>query len=424
MQGKAEGLYLFVRHSSDCRYYPTQCDRNESRHCNCIKYLRGTAADGTRLRKSTGTASWQKARKYLARQIEIHDPNNRSILASIIGDDAALADQQQTVKAAVADYMQSKHGTNRRYETIKQEVTLLERQFIAWCATQGIVYLSELTLDKITKFRNTWQNNGATTNRKSSRLRSFFRYCERRHWIKDNPAELLESSKETSPQTDHFYPEEFEKILDATYASHEWQGGRDFKHRADRVRALLLFMRWTGLAIIDTVRFEKSRMAQDKDGIWMVNLHRTKTGSWVQVAIPPEVAQAVLAVPAMSPRYFFWSGNGDPQTACKGWRRCLSKVFTQAKLKRDERKLRCHLHMFRDSFAIEKLEAGVSMEEVSELLGHASIAVTQRHYKPFDRRTQERLKKASMADWHLIQKKPSPRKKARVIAMAATSGPS
>jgi hypothetical protein len=36
-------------------------------------------------------------------------------------------------------------------------------------------------------------------------------------------------------------------------------------------------MRWTGLAIIDVVRFEKYRLAQDAEGVWMVKLHRTKT---------------------------------------------------------------------------------------------------------------------------------------------------
>src|SRR5579875_1132157 len=424
MQGKSEGLFLCTRHSPDCKYHSkVEFDRDESRRCRCVKYVRGTAPDGTRIRQSTGTTSWEKARKFLARLIEKHDPMNRSLLASIIGDDTEIAAKQQTVKAAVADYMESKYGTNRRYETIKQEVTLLERQLLDWCAKQGIVYLGELNLDKVTKLRNSWKNSGATTNRKASRLRAFFRYCERRRWIKDNPAELLESSKENSTQTDHFYPEEFDNLLDATYVSHQWQGGRDFQHRSDRVRALLLFMRWTGLAIIDAVRFEKWRLKQDSDGVWMVKLHRAKTGSWVQVAIPPEVAEAVLAVPAMSDTYFFWSGNGDPQTACKGWRRCVTKVFKAAKLKRDGRPLRCHLHMLRDTFAIEKLEAGVRMEEVSELLGHANITVTQRHYKPWDRRTQERLKKASMADWQQIQKqRPSPPRKARALTMAKTTG--
>lgn len=163
-------------------------------------------------------------------------------------------------------------------------------------------------------------------------------------------------------------------------------GRAGFQHLSDRVRALLLFMRWAGLAIIDTVSFrEASRPARRRYGTWMVKLHRTKTGEWVQVAIPREVAEAVLGVPSMSDTYFFWTGHGQPQTACKGWRRCIGKVFKAARLKRNGKLLRCHLHMLRDTFAVEKLEAGATMEEISKLLGH--------------RRTQERLKRASMLDW-------------------------
>ena len=320
--------------------------------------------------------------------------------------------------------MESKHGTNRGYETIKQDVTLLERQLLTWCKEQGIVYLAELTLDNITNFRNRWKNKGTTSNRKASRLRGFFRYCKVRRWIKENPAELLEPSKEDAVPTDHFYPEEFEKILDATYVSHEWHGGHDFRFRSDRIRAVLLFKRWTGMAIIDVVRFEKFRLVQDQDGDWVVKLHRTKTGEWVEVTIPPEAAQAVLALPPLSEEYFFWSGRGEPQTACKGWRRCLAKVFKAADLKRNGKKLRCHPHMLRDTFAIEKLEAGVLMEEVSKLLGHANIGITQKHYQPWDRRTRERLKRASKADWGQIEKhKPAEKKqRPKLVVMAKAAG--
>ena len=425
MRGKSEGLFIAIRHSSDCQYHgKAEFDRNETRRCNCVKYVMGRAADGARIRQSTGTYSWEKARKVLARLIEKHDPTNRSLLASLIGEEPRIAATQKTVQEAVADYMESKHGTNRHYETIKQEVTLLERQLLEWCACRGIVYLAELDLEGITKFRNSWGNNGVTSNRKASRLRGFFAYCQRRRWIAENPAALLESSIENSVPTDHFLPDEFAKILDATYISHEWRGGNDFEHRSARTRGLLLLMRWTGLAIIDAVRLERFRMAQDTDGVWMVKLHRTKTGEWVQVAIPPQVAEAIIGVPPLNQTYFFWSGNGEPQTACKAWRRSLMKVFKAAQLKRHGKPLRCHLHMLRDTFAIEKLEAGATMEEVSKLLGHSSLATTQRHYMPWDRRTQDRLKRASMVDWHQLQTiEPSPKKRTeKVLSLAKAAG--
>jgi len=37
-------------------------------------------------------------------------------------------------------------------------------------------------------------------------------------------------------------------------------------------------------------------------------------------------------------------------------------------------------HMLRDTFAVEMLLAGVPLEKVSKLLGHRSIAITERYY--------------------------------------------
>jgi len=57
--------------------------------------------------------------------------------------------------------------------------------------------------------------------------------------------------------SDSWFPKtEFQRIVDATYAYGEWRGGRDFHFRADRLRALVLLMRWSGLSIQDGVTHE------------------------------------------------------------------------------------------------------------------------------------------------------------------------
>jgi integrase len=45
---------------------------------------------------------------------------------------------------------------------------------------------------------------------------------------------------------------------------------------------------------------------------------------------------------------------------------------------------------FRDTFSVELLLAGVLMEEISILLGHSNIKITQQHYSPWvgDRQLQ------------------------------------
>jgi hypothetical protein len=53
--------------------------------------------------------------------------------------------------------------------------------------------------------------------------------------------------------------------------------------------------------------------------------------------------------------------------------------------------------MLRHMFAIEKLNADASLEDVSLLLAHPSIKITERHYLKLHQRRQERPKWPSSA---------------------------
>jgi len=85
-------------------------------------------------------------------------------------------------------------------------------------------------------------------------------------------------------------------------------------------------------------------------------------------------------LPNSHPSYFFWSGNGDPRSAAKAFQRSYWKLFKLAKIQKpDGTPKRCHPHMFRDTFAVELLLAGVPLDQVSLLLGHSSVKITERH---------------------------------------------
>lgn len=47
--------------------------------------------------------------------------------------------------------------------------------------------------------------------------------------------------------------------------------------------------------------------------------------------------------------------------------------------------------MFRDTFAVESLLAGVPIDQVSLLPGHSSMKATEKHYGPFVKARQEQL---------------------------------
>ena len=64
--------------------------------------------------------------------------------------------------------------------------------------------------------------------------------------------------------------------------------------------------------------------------------------------------------------------------------------------------------MFRDTFAVEMLLAGVPIDQVSILLGHASVRVTEKHYSPWVRARQDQLEKSVQSAWQLLPVRISP----------------
>jgi integrase/recombinase XerD len=116
-------------------------------------------------------------------------------------------------------------------------------------------------------------------------------------------------------------------------------------------------------------------------------LYQAKTGEHVSVLIPSDVTKALLAVKHRNPKYFFWRGTSKVSSITGFWRARLAKVFKLAGVTG-------HPHRFRDTFAVSLLEVDVSIENVSRLLGHQSVRVTEKHYSPWVKTRQEALDKA------------------------------
>jgi len=160
-------------------------------------------------------------------------------------------------------------------------------------------------------------------------------------------------------------------------------------------------MRWAGLAIRDACTLKRERLGADNS----VFLYRAKTGHPVRVLLPPEVAEALRNAPpghASHPDYFFWSDNGLPKSAVADWQRVYRRVFATMNLPIDPetgKTKRAHPHMFLDTFAIEMLLSGASLDQVAMLLGHKSVKTTERSYMPWVRARQEMLHATVKRAW-------------------------
>ena len=96
-------------------------------------------------------------------------------------------------------------------------------------------------------------------------------------------------------------------------------------------------------------------------------LYTAKTGTAVNVPLPPVVMKALTKLDTNGSGRFFSTGNAKPPTARSNWSRYLDSLFGLAKI--DDG----HSHRFRDTFAVELLLKGVPLETVSVLLGHSSV---------------------------------------------------
>lgn len=366
------------------RHYPP-CDHTDIYHrrCRCPKWIQGLLEGKGFVRVSAGTRSWEKA-ELKARDMER------------VVDPAATPSEPITIQKAVTEYIADEQARKVGPESLRKSKALLDRKFVLWCKGRKLHLLRQIGPAELREFRNSWNNSASTTLRKHERMRSFFAFCVSNNWLMKNPMEALKKPvAHRGKPTDYFTREEINKILDATY-KYEYGGGNDCHFRKDRLRALVLLMRWSGLSIKDAVTLERSRL----DAKGSLLLRRAKTGVPVYVPLPPDVYAALRTLSSDNPRYFFWSGNGNPKSTIKGYQRSFWKLFKLAELKHaDDSPKRCHPHMFRDTFAVELLLAGVPIDQVSILLAHSSVKITEKHYAPWVKARQEQMETNVQRSW-------------------------
>ena len=347
-------MNVFRRHNpAKCKY----TSRFEYR-CKCPIWVDGRR-NGRRIRQPLKLRDWNRAQEIVRRwEVEDEKPTKKTQVTIEVWRDQFLEDA--TTSRHLSD------GTLKLYK-------LLFRQLIAFATAQGITLANNMDLDALTKFRMTWKLEPLTALKTLERLRSVYKFAVKRKMVTENYAlDLVPPEVEEHP-TLPFPEDEMLRIRKAAASD-----------KADpRASAFVLTMRYSGLRISDTATLATDSLEGDR-----LRLRQTKTGVFVSVLIPPDVAEALRAVQHKNPKYFFWSGASKVQSITGSWRKRLAVVFKLAGIKNG------HSHRFRDTFAVSLLEAGVSMENVSALLGHQSIRVTEKHYAPWVKTRQDALDKA------------------------------
>ena len=352
---------VFTRHSSDCPHR----DNRYYKRCRCRKWI---AFAGEDKRVSAGTRSWEEAERLAHR---------------LAGDSAAASETvAEGVRLFIEDQKQQNHSKNWIYKHTRELGELA-----TYCAAQGIKLLSKLTLPDLEDFRKSWPGIGITRSKRQERLRQFFRYCMKHKWCSDNVAANLSKIKVEATETLPLTREQFEAALKAVATYHP--RGRNPEWRRQRAAAMLMLCRHSGLRISDAARLERSKLLAND----ALLLRTTKTGQHVYVPLPPDVARLLRKLKNDNPKYFFWNGTSARETPGIRWWGTIKAIFKAAGIPDS------HPHCLRDTFAVECLIGGIDIKKVSMMLGHSSIAITERHYLPWVQARQTDLDESMRRMW-------------------------
>ncbi len=120
-----------------------------------------------------------------------------------------------------------------------------------------------------------------------------------------------------------------------------------------------------------STRRSKVTMTTDRLDGKKLFLYTQKTSEPVFTVLPDSVLQALEALPRVTAKNYFWSGESKHTSIAGVWEKRLKKWFAQAGVSKGAGN--AVSHRLRDTFAIELLLAGVPIERVSVLLGPQSV---------------------------------------------------
>jgi integrase len=357
-------LTIYRRHKPTCPHF---AQGRRYHHCKCRIWVDGILG-GKEIRKSLGLRDWTKANREVQKWEAAEQACEREAPVSL-GDawESFLADLQARRISS---------STIGKYK-------LLERQLKAYGQSRGLVLIADFDLEILSRFRATWKDGPRTAAKKLERLRAFFRFATERHWSETNPAALLRPPKVTLRPTMPLEHGDLVKILTACEKRALEVQAHGYRN-AQRLKSLVLLLRYSGMRISDAVALGTDRLKGNK-----LFLYTAKTGTPVYTVLPDSVVAALDSTPHVTPKLYFWTGQGKLETAVKDWQGRLREIFDLAGVSKGEGN--AVAHRFRDTFAVGLLLAGVPIERVSILLGHQSVRITEKHYNPWVRSRQEQL---------------------------------
>lgn len=369
-------ITLYRRHVKGCLVHALNLPPTAIRHfidCDCPVWLTGHTDTEQYPRQSTGFTDWKAA---------------ESLRRSLIVKSMDTVVHGISIEAAIAAYLPSRDGelgfsTDRQYRRVLST-------FLSYCSDRGVLFMQDISVDLLDRFQyDTFKGKASSRSVLMGKLRQFLRTAFRREWISKPLAEQISRIRHSYDQPIPFSDSEVSAILESCYAIPFPHG--IWKKSPTAFRLIVELMLETGMRVSDASRFDPRNVIPSQSlcrySFYPVKQRKTDRPKLVDSYIRPRMLEEINSCHWLSPSLPFSGDRITPYVMGRSVYKRMKYVGRQLMI------ADCRPHRLRDTFAVRKLLAGLSIEDVSRLLGHSSIRVTEQHYAAWTDSRRDRLER-------------------------------
>jgi integrase len=270
---------------------------------------------------------------------------------------------------------------SRRHElaerTADQHELILGR-FREYLAERGVYFARETTVDLVESFKIDGLPHKDTSRKTyTATVRCFLKDALRRGWITEPLALRVRPYNAPHEVKEPYTDAEVTAILAGAAALHSGKG-RYASHPAT-FRLLVELMLTTGMRVGDAVRYDPAKAVRG-ERLWVFSYqpqkaHRVKTAKTIDAYIPDSLKTAIDGCHWLSTAlpFAFGAARDTSYLSHEVYER-MQTIGSRAGV------ADCRPHRLRDTFAVRALLRGVPLDDVSRLLGHSSVKVTETYY--------------------------------------------
>jgi len=358
-------LTLYRRHLAACIVRKSKISARAKRiamDCDCPIWMYGRSGTSLVPRQSTGFNDLAKA---------------EALRDSLIARSKSESAQGVRIDECVQKYLAS-HKHELGEKTYGQYELHLGR-LQGYCERRGVLFMGGLTVDLLETFKVDGLPGLADTSKSTviAKLRCFLREAFRRGWITQSLVDRVKAHRAVYDQKEPYSDEDVEKILNEAL---KLSGGtRGYAKRPKTFRLLLELMLETGMRVGDAIRFNPALVTKG-EYLWIYTYlpqkhKKTEKPKPIEAYLSDRLKCAIDATEWLSPKLpFHFGASKNPAYLANEVYERMQTLGARCGVSD------CRPHRLRDTFAVRKLLAGFQLEDVSRLLGHSSVNVTETYY--------------------------------------------